>query len=207
MAMFIKKYIYDYVIRILHWGIAMSSVFLIVTGLYAERLEPGAHQAALWVLHIQCGKVLTVSFIARLVWGVAGTNTSSFRQFWHPSVWLKAIRTWRYRFDEEKFGHDPFASLSYIYFYSALLLVVISGWTLAGMIHAIGPLADELFDDLQYQPTVLEIHEWGFWLIVVFIVLHIGALIFHEKFHGVPVAQSMISGYQFRKQKEVNSDD
>jgi cytochrome b len=34
------------------------------------------------------------------------------------------------------------------------------------------------------------------------VVLHIAALILHEVRHGVPMAQAMVSGYQYRKEKE-----
>jgi cytochrome b len=32
--------------------------------------------------------------------------------------------------------------------------------------------------------------------------LHIAALILHESRHGAPMAQAMVSGYQYRKEKE-----
>jgi cytochrome b len=32
--------------------------------------------------------------------------------------------------------------------------------------------------------------------------LHIAALILHEVSHGVPLAQAMVSGYQYRKEDE-----
>jgi cytochrome b len=35
-----------------------------------------------------------------------------------------------------------------------------------------------------------------------FVVLHIAALILHEVSHGVPLAQAMVSGYQYREEKE-----
>ena len=63
-------------------------------------------------------------------------------------------------------------------------------------------MAETFFDDLENQFQIHEIHEWGFWAIGIFAILHVGAMMYHEKRHGTPIAQAMISGYQFRHQKE-----
>jgi cytochrome b len=38
--------------------------------------------------------------------------------------------------------------------------------------------------------------------VIGFIFIHIAALIAHEARHGVPLAQAMVSGYQYRKESE-----
>ena len=38
--------------------------------------------------------------------------------------------------------------------------------------------------------------------ILAFVVVHIAALILHESRHGVPLAQAMLSGFQYRKTDE-----
>ena len=35
--------------------------------------------------------------------------------------------------------------------------------------------------------------------ILGFVVVHLAALILHESRHGVPLAQAMLSGFQYRK--------
>lgn len=195
-------YVYDGLTRLIHWAIALSTFFLIVSGLYAERLEPGSEQSAIWILHINCGRILTVSLVARIIWGLVGSKWARLGEFWHWSTWARFAKTRRYSFEDTKFGHDPFASLSYIIFYFVILIVILTGWVLAGMMHAIGPLANELFDDLEYQNQILDIHEWGFWIVAGFVVIHIAALVYHETRHGIPISQAMLSGYQFRRAKE-----
>jgi len=60
----------------------------------------------------------------------------------------------------------------------------------------LGPLADAgITRELAHG--FKEVHEFGANLIWAFIALHIGALIFHER-RGAPMAQSMVSGYQYR---------
>ena len=45
-------------------------------------------------------------------------------------------------------------------------------------------------------------HGWLEYFVLAFVVMHIAALILHEARHGVPLAQAMVSGYQYRKDKE-----
>jgi cytochrome b len=45
-------------------------------------------------------------------------------------------------------------------------------------------------------------HEWLQYLFIAFVVAHLAALVLHERRHGVPLAQAMVSGYQYLKDKE-----
>jgi cytochrome b len=73
---------------------------------------------------------------------------------------------------------------------------------LAAIEQGSGPLALWLGHDVALKAVfktphdLLEKFVWGF------IVVHIAALILHESRHGVPMAQAMVSGYQYRKEKE-----
>lgn len=201
-----STYIYDLVLRFIHAAMATTTLFLIATGLYAANVEPGSDQAALWMLHTKAGIILTMSFVGRLIWGLIGPRWARWVELWHGREWLELLRRKSYTFDASRHGHDPFASIAYLGFYFLLIVMITSGWSLSGMMHNVGPMAEALFDDLENQFQIHEVHEWGFWLIGIFVIVHLSAMALHEKIHGLPIAQSMISGYQFRRRKGNNDD-
>lgn len=90
----------------------------------------------------------------------------------------------------------------YLAFYGLVLAMAATGLALAAIDQGRGPLVAWIGHDVTLKHLfktphdVLEEFVWGF------ILLHVAALILHEARHGVPLAQAMVSGYQYRKEKE-----
>ena len=197
-----KIYVYDAVLRLLHAVIGSTTVFLMVTGLYGSYQDPGAQQTAIWGLHIASAKVLTTAIIVRIMWALVGTKWALWSELWHWSAWVGYLKDRNYRDHDAKIGHDPYASLAYLFFYFMVMVMAVTGWLLAGMIHGLGPLAEEYFDKIDGLLGLQTIHEVGFWLVGAFVITHLAALAFHEKRRGGPISQAMISGYQYKKVDE-----
>lgn len=196
-----KIYVYDGTLRLLHALLAFSSIFLIVTGLYATNQPPGSQKIAVWMLHIMAAKVLSCTIILRIIWALVGTKWAMWSELWHWRTWIRFLQDRKYRNHDFKTGHDPYAALVYLGFYTITILMILSGWMLAGIIHGIGPLAEQLFDEVGRQEILQISHEVGFWLVSLFIAVHLAALIYHEKRRGRPIAQGMVSGYQYKRLK------
>jgi Ni,Fe-hydrogenase I cytochrome b subunit len=108
----------------------------------------------------------------------------------------------KYRYQESKIGHDPYASLAYLVFYLTAFIMTFSGWMLAGVIHGIGPLADRLFDQVENQTVLQMTHDIGFWVINAFVLIHLLALALQERYRSGPISQAMVSGYQYKNMKK-----
>jgi Ni/Fe-hydrogenase 1 B-type cytochrome subunit len=204
---FKRRYIYDTAQRLLHWWLALSTVALMISGFLASKLEPGSDQAFTWALHISAGKILVVGLVGRLLWGIIGPQHARFSAFIHIKSWLESLKTKKILSADGEFGHHPQASLSYLGFYALIIFMCGSGFSLAGILHGEGPLAEALLDEFTYMSLIKETHEYGFWAIVFFIITHIGALIFHEWHDKIPIAQSIISGFQYRTDKQTQEKD
>jgi len=76
-----------------------------------------------------------------------------------------------------------------------------SGLALAAIDQGTGPLYAVLGHAAELKNLFRLPHEWLQYVFIVFIVAHLGALILHERRHGIPVAQAMVSGYQYIKEK------
>jgi len=187
-----RKKVFDGVQRLIHAWVGLSVLALIILGWVGKSIDPGPFKVPLVQAHIILGYSLTVGLVLRIFWGLIGPEEARLSRLW-PRRSLKKVEGW---------GHEPMASLSYLLFYAILLLAIFSGLMLAAMQNDRGPLASALFDDFTFHEAAYILHEWILYLTSAFVVCHIGALIFHERERGYPLAQAMLSGYQYRTTKQ-----
>jgi cytochrome b len=187
--------VYDPLLRLLHATIALSVVALIASSQLAEWFEHGPHETAIWNLHILSGYVLTVALLTRLLWGLVGPASARWRDLWHPSTWKDSLKNLRLP-SAHRVGHDPVASLAYLFAYGVMALMVVSGLGLAASEFQTGPLAAWLGNAGWLEDVLEDPHEAGFVLMLGFVGLHMAALVFHQ-LRGERVAQSMVTGKQY----------
>jgi cytochrome b561 len=186
--MVVRKKVFEPLLRVLHWSIALLTSGLILTGFYFGYAEPGAEKSTLLNLHIVMGYLLLISLIIRFIWGFCGSRTSRWKDLISPSEW----------------GHYPKVGFLYLGLYCLFIFSVFSGFALAGIEHGLGPVGPWLFDELKLSPVFLVIHQTVYYFILFFIPAHLIGMIIHEKRTGLPVTQEMISGFQykFKQRKE-----
>lgn len=192
-----RRKVYDLPLRLIHAWNALVILLLLATGWLSDFFEAGAPAAGLWNVHILAGYGLVAGLAARLTWGLVGPRHARFADLWHPRAWLAALRTRRLP-HAPRFGHDPLASLVYLAVYIVLLGMAGTGLALAAVEHDMGPLAAWLGDSVWLKELFEEPHELGYGLLAGFVGLHLLALALHERFGRRPVAQAMVSGYQYR---------
>lgn len=195
-----RRKIYDVILRFLHAWNGLAITGLLLTAWISELFEKGPGEKTIWLLHIFLGYALICGFFFRLLWGIFGPRYARFSELWHPGVWWQAIRHFQLtsKKDSERFGHHPLASAAYISVFLITLGMSLTGLLLAAIEHERGPLASWFFDRVWLKHLFKEPHEVGAYLLLGFIVTHIAALIWHEWRNKVPVAQSMVTGYQYR---------
>jgi cytochrome b len=194
--------VYDPLLRLLHAWNALAIVGLIVTSQLAEAFEHGPGEAAIWRFHIQFGYALVGGLAARLLWGCVGPDMARWSDLWHPREWL-AMLGGRLRFPP-RLGHDVRASAAFLFLYAVLLFMAVTGIALAGIKHEMGPLASLLGEDEGLKHFFKEPHEAGFAMVLAFIALHLGALLFHRFYLDHPVDQAMVTGEQYLPKETHN---
>ncbi|MFZ3041694.1 MAG: cytochrome b/b6 domain-containing protein [Thiobacillus sp.] len=195
-----SRRVYDPLLRALHWAIALSVVALIASSQLAEAFEDGPWESTIWNLHILAGYGLTAALMARLLWGLVGPASARWRDLWHPTTWKASLKTLRLP-SAHRVGHDPVASLAYLFAYGVMALMVVSGLGLAASEFNTGPLAAWLGSAGWVEDVMEDPHEFGFALMLGFVGLHMAALVFHQ-LRGERVAQSMVTGKQY-----LNAED
>lgn len=182
---------YDPLLRLIHWALVIAILFLFATELASDLFAKGPAREAIWQAHVYSGFGLAATLGLRLLWGIVGARHARWSDFWHPAVWLK-----RQKADTNAFGHDQWASLAYLGLYAVLLVMVATGFIAAAGYFDLGPLAGRGITK-EWAHDYKEIHELAANLILAFILVHLGALIFHER-RSAPMAQAMVTGWQYR---------
>lgn len=168
---------------------------LVLLGWLELTLDIGPIKLSLTDIHIGLGFALTLGFVLRVVWGLIGPKQARFKTLWCA---VKSLAAGRSKKAHEEFGYEPIAAFAYALLYLAVASAVLSGLLLSGMRYDRGPFAAILFDELTWHGWILGVHNVSLYAATLFFFAHIAGMIRHETRSGAPVAQSMISGYQYR---------
>jgi cytochrome b len=191
-----RQKVYDPALRLIHLWNGLAILFLMTTIWLSDLFEKGIGEKTLWQLHIYIGYALVVGVVARLAWGLVGPRHARFSDMWHPVAWWNAVRNFNLQ-AKPRFGHHILASGAYLLVYLLLIAMAITGFGLAAVEHSMGPF-NTWFSDMPWIKEVFEEpHEFIYYLLMGFVVIHIAALIWHEQKDKTPLAQSMVTGYQY----------
>ena len=188
--------VYDPALRLIHLFNGLAILFLMATIWLSDLFEKGVGEDTLWQLHIYIGYALAIGIVARLTWGVIGPHHARFSDMWHPLAWWDAIRNFNFQ-AKPRLGHNTLASGVYLLVYLLLVVMVVTGLGLAAVEHSMGPLNARIGDMPWLKEVFEEPHELIYNLLMGFVVIHIAALIWHEHKDKTPLAQSIVTGYQY----------
>lgn len=177
--------VWDIPIRLVHW-----SFVLLLPGLWLT------WKTGQMALHRQLGYVMLGLLIFRLYWGFFGSSPAQFVSFVRgPLVVLHYARTLFSKPGAPRLGHNPLGGWS-VLILLGLLCAQVSLGLFAQDTDGIesGPLAHHV--SFETADAARELHEIGFNLILVFVALHIGAVLFHLAFKRDNLIRPMITGHR-----------
>ncbi|UAB73724.1 cytochrome b/b6 domain-containing protein [Vibrio sp. SCSIO 43132] len=177
--------IWDLPTRIYHWLQALLFVALMGSGFSGN--GP----------HVQLGLALFTLLVWRVLWGIAGSQTSRFRQFIASP---KAVMNYLKSGKSASLGHNPAGGWMVVVMLSALLFQCISGMTIAGMLDEM-PIVGNLLTEEVFM-IVEQLHMIGANLLPGLIAFHVGAVLIY-KLKGTPLTWAMVTGVQ--KQISANT--
>lgn len=195
-----RQMVYDPALRLIHLWNGSAILFLMLTIWLSDLFEKGVGEKTLWQLHIYIGYTLVVGIVVRLAWGLVGPKHARFSDMWHPAAWWDAVRHLNLQ-AKPRFGHNVLASGAYLLVYLLLFTMAITGLGLAAVEQSMGPFNPWLGDMPWLKDIFEEPHEIIYYFLMGFVVVHIAALIWHEHKDKTPLAQAMVSGYQYEVQK------
>ena len=190
--------IWDLPTRIFHWSLALLVVFQFMTGWLGEE----------WLaLHALVGYTSLALILFRLLWGVFGGYWSRFSNFIpSPAQVMHYIKS-SYKSadpnrseplgqrDADYAGHNPLGALSVLVMLALLLAQIISGLMSNDEISFEGPFAGKVSNATVEWMTHYH-SEIGFYLIPLFVAIHILAVLYYKFKKDQDLISSMVHGFK-----------
>ena len=211
----VRVYVWDKVVRICHWTIALSITVLAVTGFYigspfiSAPGEAGQRFVMGWIrgIHFYAATGFSVAVLARVYWSFLGSP---------PARWPNFIPTSRRRYAHMKrtlayyllmanrfpgsLSHNPLAGIAYSLIVCVYALMMLTGIGLYAIgAHVSSPLA--LFSwivPLFGGPQVARLlHHVGMWVIIIFVVQHLYSAVLAAHIEKNGILESIFTGYKW----------
>ena len=175
--------LWDLPVRLFHW-----SVVLLVPAMW------GTYKTGKMDLHIKLGLALVFIVGFRIIWGFLGSQTARFASFVKgPGAILAYLRSGRGPDGGPVLGHNPLGALSVLGLLGLMAAQVTLGLfaTDTDATYS-GPLNYRVGSDLAEKLT--DLHEVGFNLIVLMVIIHLGAVIFYTVVKKERLVPPMVTG-------------
>ena len=177
--------VWDLPTRLFHWTLAACVLCSIVSA------NIGGNAMA-W--HFRFGYVVITLLAFRLLWGFVGGRWSRFSSFiYAPSTLLRYLRGESRAGDHHDVGHNPLGAFSVFGFLALLLLQVSTGLVADDEISNSGPLVKFVSSATSSLATGWH-KNFGQWLIIALIVLHVAAITFYWRRHRRNLVAPMLHG-------------
>ena len=188
-----RKQIWDPLVRIFHWLLAIS--FITAYVVEDERLN----------LHLLAGSVVLGLIVFRLIWGVTGTVHARFASFTCSPREIRQhlLDLVRLR-PADHLGHTPIGAVMIIVLLAGLLLLTLSGVALYGVEN--GSLSfSYLVTGLSSESVIAleNIHAFVADGLVLLVLLHITGVMVESVLQKQNLIRAMITGYKTVKKEKV----
>ncbi len=221
-----RVYVWELPVRIFHWVNFLCMIALIATGLVIgdpPAITSGAEATnQYWFgyvryIHFAAAYLFTFNLLYRFIWGFVGNKYVQWKTFWPftKSRWQDLVSVLRVDVllrrpvEEPKFqmsvGHNQLAYVSYFLFFVLCALQVMTGfalyedtasWWFPGLFAWV---KDVLGGDM---PTRL-VHHIIMWVMIIFTIVHVYLVMYHDWLEGRGIVSSMFGGYKFIKKQRL----
>lgn len=172
------KLLWDIPTRLFHWSI-VCCVPLAWWSAETENYE----------IHEWVGYTVIVLVVSRVIWGFIGSGHSRFADF---LVGPAGVISYLKGQGEASVGHNPAGGWSVVALLTLLLLQAVSGLFNSDDVLFSGPL--HYGADTAFRDAMGVVHEVAFNLMMVLVILHIGAVLYHQFRLGEKLLQAMVRG-------------
>ncbi len=212
-----RVYVWEQPVRIYHWLNALVILVLIATGFFiADPLaisssKEAANQFTMgWVrmIHFIASYIFFFNFLFRIYWGFVGNKYANWKQFiptsgrffkemWH--VFKMDILMLRGK-EHMSVGHNAMAGFIYFFTFLAFLIQCLTGFGLYASMSTswwfpkMFAWVPAMFGGDFY---LREVHHVTTWFFIIFTVIHVYLVFYHDYVEGRGEMSSMGGGWKF----------
>ena len=220
-ASFRRVYVWELPVRFYHWLNALCVVVLCSTGFIighpiAISYSSEAYQqywfGTVRFLHFVAAFIFFFNFIFRIYWGFVGnayarwTNFIPFRKTqWQEMLEVLEIDVLQTRVRGLiSIGHNALAGFIYFLSFLAFLFQALTGFALySSMSHSWLPRMFAWITPLMGGDfAVRQWHHVLMWFFVVFVLVHVYLVFYHDYIEGRGTTSSMVGGWKFEREKQ-----
>lgn len=225
MSMYRKVYVWEFPVRLFHWINVLCILVLVATGFLIgspEKIFDAAEPSQQYwfgivrFLHFSAAYIFLFNYAFRVYWGFAGNRFARWPEF-IPFTRKKLRELWvvltvdilqirvRRKLAE---GHNPLAGLTYFLTFLIFLFQIATGFALySSMSDAFIPSLFKWMVPLMGGVSwVRQWHHLAMWFFILFAVVHVYLVFYHDWVEGTGNTSSMISGWKFRKPGEFKDE-
>jgi Ni/Fe-hydrogenase 1 B-type cytochrome subunit len=211
-----RVYVWELPVRFYHWLNAAAILVLVVTGFLIgsppalmSNEEASSRFWMGWVrfLHFIAAYIFFFNFLFRIYWGFAGNKYSNWKQFIPTSKKFFQEMWYVFKIDilmmkgkeHLSVGHNAMAGFIYFFTFLAFLVQCLTGF---GLYAATSDWwFPQLFAWVPYlfggDIVVRQIHHWAMWFFILFTVIHVYLVFYHDYVEGRGEISSMGGGWKF----------
>ena len=212
----VEMYVWELPVRFYHWINALCIFILCVTGFIIANppaIISGTEAAfVFWFGHVRFIHFVTAfvflfNFMFRIYWGFVGNQFASWQNFipYRKSQWMEIIEVIKVDILQvkskpiESIGHNALAAIVYFGMFLAFLLQCLTGFGLyAQMSKAFLPkMFAWVIPLLGGDLTVRFIHHILMWFFIIFAIVHVYLVFYHDYIERRGVTSSIIGGWKF----------
>lgn len=227
---FKRVLVWELPVRIFHWLNALCITVLAITGFIIA--DPPALMStaeavdSYWfgtvrMIHFSTAYVFLLNAIARIYWAFRGNYYSNWRAFIPLTKKQRDNIKHVLKIDvllqnEEKevlknisVGHNSLAAISYIILFILALIQIFTGFGLYAPTSSwwLPKLFSWVPAFLGDEMTTRFVHHLSTWLFIIFTLIHVYLVFYHDWLEGRGESSAMISGYKFVRKERLKNDD
>jgi len=224
-----RAYVWQLPVRIFHWVNALAITVLIITGLLISHppalISMNEASEQFWfgyirMIHFMSAYLMVAVLIMRVYWAFKGNkfanwkvfvpfNKKGFSNAWHTikyDVFLQNEKIYDYK--NIHVGHNNVAAISYLVMFILAIIMIFTGfglysdnatWFLPKMFAWVPEfLGGDMNTRVLHHLTM-----WGF---ILFALIHVYLVLYHDWLEGRGETSAMISGYKFVRAERAKKE-
>jgi len=219
-------YVWQRPVRIFHWVNALAIFTLCITGYFIGdplAIQTGTDASSnfgfgiIRNIHFTAGYVFFCNFLFRLYWGFVGNKFATWDNYvpYKKKQWKEIWEVLKIDILQVKLGphptvgHNSLASTTYFITFIAFVLQSLTGF---GLYAAMSPsFFPKLF--AWFVPLIggdfmaRHIHHLLMWVFILFAIVHVYLVFYHDYIERNGVTSSMIGGWKFVEIEESDEDE
>lgn len=221
-----RVYVWELPVRIYHWVNAAVMVALIATGFYIANppaLTSGKEASFQFLMgwmrfiHFVAAYIFFFNFLFRLYWGFTGNKWANWKQFiptnkrFFKEMWqvFKIDILMMKGKEHMSVGHNAMAGFIYFFTFIAFGIQCLTGFGLyASMSNWWLPRF------FIWVPALLggdiltrQVHHWTMWFFILFAVIHVYLVFYHDYVEGRGEISSMGGGWKFIEEEAFQKEE